>query len=166
VATITIKGVYHHPSQPGWPTANWSRMIQAHKYVLADCTDIDTFFPGTFNVLISQVAGTAAQFWRPPLDEKWRLNAVVMGLMWKENYQIGADFLAHGNYVHPTARVTKVNNKKITGYLYCAGVPVTPNLTVPLNPVDRPELEIMSNAEIRALLKAKDGDVITVELTI
>ena len=144
---LTLRGVLR--SEEKWVTANWDRMIRAHREELPE---FESLAPGTFNVfLVDPVV------WNPPDDEFHRRQSYEKGLRFGDAIEAGADFLKCGNYVHPQIHVTSINGLPIAGRAYYGGSAEYP---IPVEglpaPMDRSKIEIMSKEHLRSRLKMTD----------
>ena len=147
MTTVILKGVLKSKIQ--WVTANWDRMIRAHR---DEVPDIETFTTGTFNIALLDPS-----VWNPPNDEVHRRNSHEKGLRLGCNFESGADFLRCGNYIHPQISVTSINGLPLAGRVYYPGIDETKLQAEGLpEPIDRQWLEILSKDNLRRRLNMSD----------
>jgi CTP-dependent riboflavin kinase len=154
VTVVTLKGRVRKGE--GWVKNNWNRMVVAHGDELPE---IDGYHPGTLNVQLDEL-------WSPPGHREHHLASHRRGVEQRCLPQTGADFLAAGNYIHPTAVVRSINGISVDGRLYFPGNAQIAGKGEGANikPTDR--IEIISPAHIRSLLGISEDEEVAVEVVI
>lgn len=139
-----------------WASENWSRVVIAHR---TDVPDLHDYYPGTFNIQLHES-------WYPPADERFRKKSHERGIELGERADLGADFLANGNYIHPLIHVRTINGVPVDGLLYFPGVRKDRWRDDPLfweRPRAKSRIEVISKMMIRQVLGLDPGSEHEVE---
>lgn len=160
MANFNGTGTYIVPS-PFWWTlnesgqTNFQRWVTAHATVLGDLPNAASYQPRSWKFM------TASTF-SPTNDVARRLAAHNAGLA--RTMPDGKDFLYLGNYVSPTATVSKINGVSIpNGKLYWAGQPL--GIGGWQGSIVRNGLEVISTADLTSLCGLIAGNNYTIQVT-